>query len=194
LQLVGTIVRLQVQRARLKPGEKPWRRYDPTPILAVQELRLTPVGVVGRTGAGEEVVDVHNRDHPDSRYRGENGVSVGFTAHYQLMRDRFGAHLADGIAGENVLVETDRPVHEADAARGLLVETAGGGKVRLDAVMVAEPCVEFSRFALRHPDDAPSDEAVAEALRFLRGGMRGFYATHRGETIMLQTGSRVCLS
>jgi hypothetical protein len=173
----------------LKPGEKPRRRYDPTPILAVPELRLTPIGVVGRTAAGEEVVDVHHRDHPDSRYRGENGVSVGFTAHYELMRDRFGAHLTDGIAGENVLVATDRPVHEMDVAQGLFVETSEGRMVHLEEAVVAEPCVEFSRFALRHAEKAPSNDAVAEALRFLRGGMRGFYAVYRGEPAVLRLGA-----
>lgn len=194
MQLIGTIVHLQVQRGRLKPGEKPWRRYDPAPILAVPELRLTPIGAVGRTEDGGEVVDVHNRDHPDSRHRGENGVSVGFTAHYAAMRTRFGDHLADGIAGENILVETDRPVHELEVSRGVLIETSDGDAVRLDEVIVAEPCVEFSRFALRHPDDAPSDEAVTDALRFLRGGMRGFYAVYRDEPAVLRVGDRVYLA
>jgi hypothetical protein len=63
--------------------------------------------------------------------------------------------------------------------------------LRLDEVMAAEPCVEFSRFALHQPDDAPSDEAVAEALRFLQGGMRGFYAVYRGEPAVLRLGARL---
>src|SRR2546430_5652355 len=32
---LGRIVRLQIQRSSLKTGEKPRRRYDPAPLLAV---------------------------------------------------------------------------------------------------------------------------------------------------------------
>ena len=41
---LGKIVRLQIQRSPLKTGEKPNRVYDPSPILAVNELTLTPLG------------------------------------------------------------------------------------------------------------------------------------------------------
>src|SRR6266513_3122825 len=41
---LGRIVRLQIQRASLKTGEKPTRVYDPTPLLAVDRLALAPDG------------------------------------------------------------------------------------------------------------------------------------------------------
>src|SRR5574337_1547489 len=42
LRPLGKIVRLQIQRSPLKIGEKPSRVYDPSPILAVAGLTLTP--------------------------------------------------------------------------------------------------------------------------------------------------------
>ena len=47
MTLVGTVVRLQVQTGSLKKGVKPSRVYDPSPLLAVAGLRLTPDGAVG---------------------------------------------------------------------------------------------------------------------------------------------------
>ena len=31
-------------------------------------------------------MDIHNRNHPDSRHGSGNGLSVGFTSHYARMR------------------------------------------------------------------------------------------------------------
>ena len=86
LEPIGPIVRLQVQTASLKCGEKPHRWYDPAPILSVPALRLDSGGVTGVDGEGRDVSDVHHRDHPQSKFRSENGVSVGFSGHYARMR------------------------------------------------------------------------------------------------------------
>ena len=174
--LVGRIVRLQVQTAHLKRGEQPHRWYDPEPITAVAALRLAEGGVTGIAADGAIRHDVHHRDHPISRNRGDNGVSIGFTGHYAAMRERFGAHLADGLAGENILVESDTVHAEAALGGTLLIETAGG-LVRLDAVIAAPPCVEFTRYCLQWPRDRRPDRTVTEGLQFLDGGMRAFYAT-----------------
>src|SRR2546426_4214324 len=49
------------------------------------------------------------RSHPNTKNEdGAHGVSIGFTTHYALMRERFGDRLTPGCAGENVLVETAR--------------------------------------------------------------------------------------
>jgi hypothetical protein len=172
---VGRIVRLQVQTAHLKRGEQPRRWYDPAPITEVATLRLEDGGVSGVDADGTVHHDVHHRDHPISRHRGDNGVSVGFTSHYAAMRERFGAHLPDGVAGENILVESgDR--HTVEALGGTLLIETGDGIARLADVTIAAPCVEFTRFCLRWPKDARPDRTVTEALRFLDGGMRAFYA------------------
>ena len=193
-QAIGTVVRLQVQESSLKMGAKP-RRYDPAPIRAVPALSLSPAGVVGLAENGETIVDVHHGDHPSSKNRGgENGISLGFTAHYLAMRQRFGQHLSDGIAGENILIEVDRQFLEEDLAAGVVVEATDGRRLELRHVIVAAPCVEFSRYALKFPDGARPDATVTEALRFLDAGMRGFYATYAGEPGVIEVGARVLLS
>jgi len=63
---VGTIVRLQIQRSSLKTGEKPNRRYDPVPLLAVERLAVSPDGVLGQSDGGW-LVDVHHRAHPHTK-------------------------------------------------------------------------------------------------------------------------------
>ena len=70
---------------------------------------------------------------------------------------------------------------------------ADGAMIRLDAVIFAEPCVEFSRYALRYSHDAPSDRAVTDALTFLREGTRGFYATYPGAPATIAVGTGVYL-
>jgi len=179
---IGPVVRVQVQRDPLKRREGEAVRYDPTPLVVVAALDLTSTGAVGRDDdatatATATIMDVHNAKHPASRYRGENGVSIGFTSHYARMRDRFGPHLTDGIAAESILVETDAVLPLDNVSAGFVIVTRSGEQIALDAVEVAEPCAPFSCFCLRLPPDRPADTSVTEALRFLRGGTRGFYAT-----------------
>jgi hypothetical protein len=189
---IGKIVRLQIQTASLKVGERP-RRYDPAPIQAVPELALAPEGVFAVDDAGRVTLDVHNAEHPASKNRMDNGVSLGFTSHYLTMRERFGDHLADGIAGENILIATDRAFAEAELTAGVVIVGEDGRRIALRDVIVAAPCVEFSRFALRFPDDARPDATVTDALKFLHNGTRGFYASYEGEPAVVRVGDRVCL-
>ncbi|HEV2068065.1 MAG TPA: hypothetical protein VGR08_14645 [Thermomicrobiales bacterium] len=177
VELIGRIVLLQVQVRSLKRGERPRRWYDPDPLTAVPGIRIDPGGVTGIDGDGEPTIgDVHHRDHPDSRFRGENGVSIGFTSHYRRMRDRFGDHLQTGIAGENIIVETDGIQEEGDLAPGMVI-SSGQGLVRLGAVECVKPCAEFTKWCLRYPHDQLPDAAVTDALKFLFSGTRGFLAT-----------------
>ena len=194
MRYIGTIVRLQVQESSLKVGTKP-RRYDPSPIQPVPAINLSAAGVVGLAADGETILDVHHRDHPASKNRsGENGISLGFTGHYREMRQRFGQHLTDGIAGENILIEADRQFQVAELAAGVVVEGVAERLLELRSVIVAAPCVEFSRYALTFPDDARPDATVTEALRFLDAGMRGFYATYEGEPAVVEVSARVFLA
>jgi hypothetical protein len=194
VQFIGTIVRLQVQESSLKVGSKP-RRYDPAPIRSVAAIRLSSSGAVGLTENGEPIVDVHHHDHPASKNRGgENGISLGFTTHYLAMRQRFGQHLPDGIAGENILIEVDRQLQAEDLAGGVVVEGTDGKRLELRSVIVAAPCVEFARYALKFPEGTRPDATVTEALRFLDAGMRGFYAIYEGEPAEVEVGDRVLLT
>ena len=180
VELIGTVVRLQVQRSRLKPGGRGERVYDPAPLLEVDELEVGPRGVRGVTGH-EQVLDVHHADHPDSRNRRlANGLSVLPLAHYAALRARYGDHLADGAAGESLLLDTAGTVTEDDLAGDLLLETVDGPALQLSGATAAPPCVEFSRFALRLPVGVV-DDAVRGALVDLDGGARGFYLQVSGE-------------
>lgn len=193
MELLGNIVGLRVQTASLKVGEQ-GRRYDPGPLRAVAALTLDDGGVTGWTAEGARVDDVHHRDHPATKYRGENGISVGFTAHYASMRAHFGEHLIDGIAGENILVSGNRMIGLSDLSRGLLIRRGGTLVARLQALVVAEPCLPFSRFALGGVDDASSEHAgVKAALIFLREGRRGFYAGYLGAPAIIHEGDEILL-
>lgn len=194
MRYIGTIVRLQVQESSLKVGMKP-RRYDPAPIRAVPALSVGSAGVVGLAEDWGTILDVHHRDHPASKNRGwESGISLGFTSHYREMRQRFGQHLADGIAGENILIEANRQFQVEELATGVVVEGTAARQLELRPVIVAAPCAESSRYALKFPDDARPDTTVTEALRFLDAGMRGFYATYAGEPAVVEVGTRVFLA
>src|SRR3989475_11647406 len=96
---LGRIVRLQIQRASLKTGEKPTRVYDPMPLLAVDRLALGPDGALGEGPDGSWLVDGYHRAHPCTKDAdGAHGGSLGFTSLYALVRDRVGARLTHGCA------------------------------------------------------------------------------------------------
>ena len=178
-ELLGPIVRLQVQSSSLKCGERPHRWYDPEPIQSVNRMRIEHGGVVGFGGdSSDELADVHHRDHPATKFRSENGLSVGFTSHYQLIRDTYGAHMTDGISGENILIACDRII-EPDMVQHGLVVAAESGLVSVDEVQPAPPCAEFSKFALQYRHDQPADKTVSDTIKFLHQGIRGYYATLR---------------
>ena len=175
LRPLGPIVRLQIQRASLKLGEKPNRLYDPAALLEVDALTLTPAGAVALLPDGSALLDVHHTAHPRSRNSdGVNDLSVGFTGHYARMRASFGPHLADGCAGENLLVDYEAQVDLAAIKGGLAIQSADDIWTWLHGVRVALPCVEFSTYAAR--PSGPGD--LKAALQFLDHGLRGFYCVY----------------
>jgi hypothetical protein len=173
---IGRVVLVQIQQASLKVGEKPHVRYDPAPLLGVDSLLLTPSGVVGLMADGGRLVDVHNALHPATKnQRGLNDISIGFTSHYRAMRDRFGPHMADGCAGENILVEADDSFTLADLAGRLAIQNPATGEiVYLSDLIVAAPCAPFSHFAANQGPQLPA-EVLKQTLQFLNDGRRGFY-------------------
>lgn len=191
---LGPIVRLQIQTQPLKAGDGDNRWYDTRWIEAVSALRLTPQGVVGLVD-GEERLDAHHRDHPQSRnrqHRGSaNGISFNVTPHYAQMGQQFGEHMWLGSGGENILIEAAAGVAAVDFGRGLVVQTANG-LARLGQIAAAEPCVPFARFALHKPH-RPAVDLVKNALIFLGDGMRGFYAAYDGAPAEVRLGDWVYL-
>lgn len=189
---LGHVVRLQIQRSSLKTGEKPSRLYDPAPILAVERLAVGPDGVLGEGPDGSWLVDVHHRAHPHTKNAdGGHGVSLGFTSHYRLMRERFGEHITPGCAGENILVETDGACLELDdLGQGVACVAADGRElVRLEVLQVAHPCRPFSGWAL---GGMVETEVLKQTLQFLDDGMRGFYCLGVGSGIVA-VGDRLVL-
>jgi hypothetical protein len=180
MNALGRVVQLQVQTGGLKRGERPNRVYDPSPLLSVASLRLTPRGAAGLTAEGESVLDVHHADHPDTQRAPGREVSFGFTSHYAKMQERYGERVSIGCAGENVLIEADRVFRLEDLGSGLAFRSdATGALLRLSEVTVADPCVEFSRFALGDAHASPQD--VKPALQFLDAGTRGYVFTPGGD-------------
>ena len=190
-QVLGTVLRLQVQRSPLKPGPRHSRVYDPAPLLEVAALEVDARGVVGLTeGERAPVLDVHHADHPAGKNRGVNGLSLLPLAHYERMRQRFGPHLADGVAGESLLLDAPAGWQLDDLAGRLELDTADGGRLELGHAAVAAPCVEFSRFCLGREAGVPDDEELVAALDALDHGTRGFYLTARG-TGRVEAGARL---
>ena len=186
---LGRIVLLQVQRSSLKTGEKPTRVYDPAPLLGVDRLALGPEGSLGESPDGSWVVDVHHRAHPHTKNAdGVHGVSLGFTSHYALMRDRFGERITVGCAGENIIVQTEHRITLEDLGGGVMLLRPDGQEVaRLDVLQVAEPCRPFSGWALGGVVEA---RVLKETLQFLEGGTRGYYCQGVGSGIVA-VGDRV---
>lgn len=174
------IVRLQVQTEQLKVGSAPLRRYDPTAIESVHRIELGPHGVVGLGERLGSVIDVHHNDHPRSRDRkGLGGVSVIGTGDYRRLRERYGDHLTEGIAGETILIDAPDGLAGIDMPTEITVVTADG-MIPLTNVRVADPCVEFSRFCLGQEPSSLVDDAVKQALIDLDDGARGYRGVAAG--------------
>ena len=179
MRTIGTVTRLQIQRGSLKRGEKPTRVYDPSPLLSVSALNVTADGALGSSPDGGWLVDVHHRDHPETKNEdGLHGISLGFTSHYQAMREHFGDKLELGCAGENIIATADRRFSYEDLAGGVAILSSDGQeRVRLKILQVAHPCRPFTGWAL---GKTVEPEELKAHLQFLDNGMRGFYCVGEG--------------
>ncbi len=174
------IVRLQVQRGPVKVGKAPLREYRPAAIVPVERIVAGPRGVRGVTADGEDVLDVHHQDHPQSRDpKGRAGVLFMGTGDYLTLRKRYGDHVVDGIAGETVLLDAPSGLAPLNLPSVVTVSTAGG-PLELRDVRAADPCVEFSRYCLRREPSPTVDDAVRQALVDLDFGARGYRSVAGG--------------
>ncbi len=179
MRQIGIVKHVQIQRASLKLGARPNRIYNPAPLLQVPGLWVSSDGVFGQMPDDAWMIDVHHAHHPATRNNRDNGVSFSFTPHYTAMREQFGAHLLDGCAGENILIESDKSYHRADLGKRVAFQSPASDElVYLDEVRVAVPCIEFTHYV--HQTDLVSRplpaETVKSTLQFLDEGRRGFYA------------------
>ncbi len=190
---VGPIVLLQVQIGPLKTGQKPHRVYSPQGMLhQVDTVEVTSQGMSARLD-GEKVYDVHHIQHPHSRNRqNTNAVSFGFTSYYRQMQQRFGEHMALGIAGENMIVETDQLLTEDDLKHGVAIRAVVGNLLVIKPLLAMAPCEPFSRFCLQIDKAEPT--VMKNTLQFLQAGTRGFcgeptedgpYSIRQGDMFLL---------
>lgn len=161
---IGEIALLQIHGDLLVPGD----RFDPSPLVRVEEMSLDSGGVLGWTGAAW-AVDVHHRSWPGRG--GRRPVSMGFTSHYDKMRKRF-RDIPLGTAGENIIVTASEPVALEDLG-DIVIKGTDGTEAVLTSPIVAKPCRQFTSFMLELPYKAEAD-AIATELEFLDGGTRGF--------------------
>jgi hypothetical protein len=193
---IGRVALLQVAPIVPKFSGPTHEVYDPAPLRTVDYVLLSERGVIGVTGDGEQIVDVHHVDHPQSRFRGTNGVSVGFTGHYAALRAQFGAHVVDGCAAENILIEASGKIALDEPQMWLMIEQAATKRrYVLGQAVVAEPCMPFARWVAQHSATSTPDQ-IRTTLQQLRHGMRGFYldVPPVAEPLTLQPGDRVLVS
>jgi hypothetical protein len=195
MKFLGTVKLTQIQRDRLKIGEKPNQFYKPDPLFAVDALQLTPNGVVGKTADGGYMLDAHHANHPNTRnVKNRNGISIAFTFLYNQMKNRFGDTATLGIAGENIIID-DEGNFDANAVKDgatiIIENSTTGKKTSLFVGKGIPPCRPFTRYMTKQ-DDLDGDE-LEEHLQFLSNGMRGFYVflDNANETPMIQAGDKV---
>ena len=172
---LGRVKLVQVQPSGLIIETPSGYFYDASRRLEVERLLITSLGIEATTPEDEHVLDIHHISHPDKAYDNDDLVCIGFTSHYEAMRDRFGEHMVDGIAGENIIIEYEEEVWSEDLGKRIVIENQDTGrKALLDLISFASPCREFSLFAAHSQHEQIPADKLKDTLQFLGNGRRGF--------------------
>jgi MOSC domain-containing protein YiiM len=154
---------------------KPGYFYDESRRLEVEELFINSKGIEAFSPEGERILDIHHLDHPGKKYDDDDLVCIGFTSHYDKMRERFGDHMVYGSAGENIIIDYPDEVWLDDLGERIAIENQDTGQlVILEQIQVAHPCEEFSHFAANSQKKKLPAGELKEILQFLENGRRGF--------------------
>jgi len=105
LKDLGNVKLVQLQPNGLIIEKPPGYFYDETRRVEVDRLIINSKGIEATTSNGDHVLDIHHLDHPDKEYDDDDLVCIGFTSHYDKMREHFGEHMVYGSAGENIIIE-----------------------------------------------------------------------------------------
>jgi hypothetical protein len=172
---LGKIKLVQLQPSGLIIETPSGYFYDASRRVEVDCLLITSRGIEATTPDGENVLDIHHLDHPDKAYDDDDLVCIGFTSHYKAMRARFGEHMVDGIAGENIIIEYDKEVWPEDIGQQIAIESVETGQMTLlDMICFAAPCDEFSHFAAQSQGERLPALELKATLQFLNNGRRGY--------------------
>jgi len=175
LRELGKVKLVQLQPNGLIIETPAGNIYDASRRMEVDRLLITTKGIEATTQEGERVLDIHHIDHPAKAYDNSDLICIGFTSHYEAMRARFGDHMEDGIAGENIIIDCQEEIWPDDLGERVMFENkATGRQVWLNVVSFAAPCKEFAHFAAQSLDKQLPAETLKEALRFLNNGRRGY--------------------
>jgi hypothetical protein len=191
---LGRVKLVQVQPDGLKIETPVGCFYDASRLVKVECLNITSLGIEATTPKGEHVLDIHHINHPKKAYDNNDLVSIGFTSHYQAMRARFGEHMLDGMAGENIIIEYEQEVWMEDLGQQIAIENADTGRMaQFDVVSFAAPCEEFSHFAASSQHKRLPAAELKGTLQFLGKGRRGFLLvlSDDQESATVQSGDRV---
>ena len=191
---IGQIKLVQLQPSGLIIETPSGGFYDASRRLEVDRLQITSLGIEAITQEGEHVLDIHHISHPGKAYDNDDLICIGFTPHYNAMRTRFGEHMVDGIAGENIIIETEEEVWLPDLGQGIAIENQETkSRTLLDLISFASPCHEFSHFAMQSQDKKLPANELKAVLQFLDKGRRGFLLVlpEGQETVIVRPGDRV---
>jgi hypothetical protein len=191
---IGRIKLVQLQPSGLIIETPSGGFYDASRRLEVDRLQITSLGLEAITQEGEHVLDIHHISHPGKAYDNDDLICIGFTPHYDAMRTRFGEHMVDGIAGENIIIETEEEVWLPDLGQGIaIVNQETKSRTLLDLISFASPCHEFSHFAMQSQDKKLPAIELKAVLQFLDKGRRGFLLVlpEGQETVIVRPGDRV---
>jgi hypothetical protein len=189
---LGVIKLVQLQPNGLIIKRPTGYLYDESRRVEVDQLLITPKGIEATTPEGEKLLDIHHLDHPGKEYDDDDLVCIGFTAHYDKMRERFGRHMVYGSAGENIIIEHPDEIWLDDLGGQVAFENQDTGELLvLKDVQVAEPCEEFSHFVAQRQEERLSAGELKEILQFLGEGRRGYLMVLKEGQGVVRPGDKV---
>lgn len=194
LNLLGYVKLTQLQPTGLIINTPSGEFYDPSRRVVVDSLQISPLGIEAITPDGEHVLDIHHIDHPDKKYDNDDLVCIGFSSHYAAMRARFGEHMVDGVAGENIIIQAEKEIWPEELGQRIGFESSETGDITfLDVVKFAAPCEEFSHFAAQSQHQRLPAAELKATLQFLGNGRRGYLLvlSDGHEPVNVQPGDRV---
>jgi hypothetical protein len=157
---IGKIVAIQIQT-----------QVDAESLISVPKAFLAPNGVTGVQENGEEIQDIRHSEHPETIATNESKpLHMTFTNRYAEIREQFGEHVTDGMAGEHIIVQVNYPFDKHGMGNSLVLHNQQNGKmVRLVETQKLEATLELANFIKKDTIPEAMSEAAVEFLAEKRG-------------------------